>query len=602
MKKVNIISTVVQRQISGEKIPTGNNVTLNDVVDIDEIRKELSKNFISFDDFKSYWEIKTDAYGNKYLYSPLHIATQNGITMYGQGNTPVKTIMDAIAANLDPNTLAVQNGLLTVVGGTGSIASITKKMVIDALGFTPYDASNPNGYITSASLSGLNADTLDGKHDGELTALFVAKQNATTDDFSNYLKTYGNKGFSIVENSSGGDIGNIGAIYTAVNFGSQLSRLGRFIFCRNDNSNELYFQAPKSDLSDWGLKNRIAFVNSNVESATKLETPRTIWGQSFDGSKNVDGKLFVTISTKANSNSDAAIGVKSTYAENSFCRPLSFLFPNALAGAAPHVYMGVEDSQYNGGYFGFKYKGKGDASNYITLGLYSADNIIVANGYGNVGIGTLNPSYKLHVNGDFKLDGNCLASFFGKSITDVWSDGTNSHTWYGYDHRYPNTGVYSTTISDYFGMMFRTVDTTLCLTKSGCVGINTDSPSSSLHVAGNILATGGITMYSQRSLKNIVDERSLSLLELSTIKPTRYTWKDGRDNNIHIGGIADDVKQVLPEVVYKTADGTLTMDYGNAGFAIAASLIKPVIDHDQRIKALERENVLLKQELNRLRA
>lgn len=38
----------------------------------------------------------------------------------------------------------------------------------------------------------------------------------------------------------------------------------------------------------------------------------------------------------------------------------------------------------------------------------------------------------------------------------VWSDGTNKHPWYGFDHRYPNTGAYSTTISDYFGMTIKT--------------------------------------------------------------------------------------------------------------------------------------------------
>lgn len=120
--------------------------------------------------------------------------------------------------------------------------------------------------------------------------------------------------------------------------------------------------------------------------------------------------------------------------------------------------------------------------------------------------------------------------------------------------------------------------------------------------SGNLLTGGGVTMYSQRSLKNIIDERGLSLEELSSIKPTRYTWKDGRDSNIHFGGIADDIQQVLPEVVYNTKEGVLTMDYGNAGFAIASSLINPVVDHEQRIKALEKENELLKQELNRLRA
>lgn len=44
------------------------------------------------------------------------------------------------------------------------------------------------------------------------------------------------------------------------------------------------------------------------------------------------------------------------------------------------------------------------------------------------------------------------------------------------------------------------------------------------------------------------------------------------------------------------------MDYGNAGFAIASSLIKPVVDHEQRIKALEKENEELKQEIKRLKA
>lgn len=39
---------------------------------------------------------------------------------------------------------------------------------------------------------------------------------------------------------------------------------------------------------------------------------------------------------------------------------------------------------------------------------------------------------------------------------DTWSDGTNKHPWYGFDHRYANTGAYSTTISDYFGMTIKT--------------------------------------------------------------------------------------------------------------------------------------------------
>ena len=42
---------------------------------------------------------------------------------------------------------------------------------------------------------------------------------------------------------------------------------------------------------------------------------------------------------------------------------------------------------------------------------------------------------------------------------DAWSDGTNKHPWYGFDHRYPKTGAYSTTITDYFGMTIKTGNT-----------------------------------------------------------------------------------------------------------------------------------------------
>lgn len=64
---------------------------------------------------------------------------------------------------------------------------------------------------------------------------------------------------------------------------------------------------------------------------------------------------------------------------------------------------------------------------------------------------------------------------------DVWSDGTNSHPWYGFDHRYPNTGAYSTTISDFFGMTIKTAQTlkldfgTLLLNGTNIYNINVAS-------------------------------------------------------------------------------------------------------------------------------
>lgn len=61
-----------------------------------------------------------------------------------------------------------------------------------------------------------------------------------------------------------------------------------------------------------------------------------------------------------------------------------------------------------------------------------------------------------HATSGRTFDGNINWS---SNWNDAWSDGTNKHPWYGFDHRYPNTGAYSTTITDYFGMTIKTADT-----------------------------------------------------------------------------------------------------------------------------------------------
>lgn len=61
-----------------------------------------------------------------------------------------------------------------------------------------------------------------------------------------------------------------------------------------------------------------------------------------------------------------------------------------------------------------------------------------------------------HATSGRTFDGNIN---WASNWNNVWSDGTNKHPWYGFDHRYPNTGAYSTTITDYFGMTIKTANT-----------------------------------------------------------------------------------------------------------------------------------------------
>ena len=123
-----------------------------------------------------------------------------------------------------------------------------------------------------------------------------------------------------------------------------------------------------------------------------------------------------------------------------------------------------------------------------------------------------------------------------------------------------------------------------------------------LYVMGGGYMTGSLVQASARSLKNVAKRNFLALDELSQIIPYRYTWLDGRDSIEHIGGIADEVKDIMPEVVLGDSPDTLAMDYGVAAFVMASSLTPYVSDHDRRIEALERENVALKEEIKKLKA
>ena len=334
-------------------------------------------------------------------------------------------------------------------------------------------------------------------------------------------------------------------------------------------------------------------INDNVASATKLQTARTIWGQSFDGTGGVDGDLTANgnITMRTGTAFDASRYLTLTNNASQYGR------------IGIHINGSTQDGNDHWGDGGrsiitFRRK-YGTATSYTysyaiqhnlvdnTLGILYGSNVgILLNGAGNVGIGTPNPLAKLQVEGLVKIN----ASSYGvgleivKDVNDISSinlASTSTDLWQ-ISARYTSSENGNLKIYYYDG--------------------STWANPLSINKSGNILVSGGITMYSARKLKNITDERGLSLKELSVIKPTRFTWKDGRDDKIHIGGIADDVQKVLPEVIYKTGeDDTLTMDYGNAAFAIAASLIKPVVNHEERIRQLEEENKRLKEEVEQLK-
>lgn len=340
---------------------------------------------------------------------------------------------------------------------------------------------------------------------------------------------------------------------------------------------------------------------SNVASATKLQTTRYIWGRSFDGTGNITGDLEMGNNIILKQRDTAGNSLHTIYTSTS----------NNLVIGNGHAVKGYK-TYLDGNTLFFRYGTTPsigmilNSSGNLTVGssdlastsakLY-VDGLTKITSSTNIGL-QIDSSYKGEVTRGVQVlnpsmpfgDSNGVVLLFGKS-TSAYNCGNIAYRHHGENstNNYVSLGLYGK-------------DNILVCKANGNVGIDWLNPTAKLHVNGDILATGGITMYSARKLKNIQDERGLSLEELSVIKPTRFTWKDSRDSKIHIGGIADDVQKVLPEVIYKTGeDDTLTMDYGNAAFAIAASLIKPVVNHEERIKVLEEENKRLKREIEQLK-
>lgn len=198
-----------------------------------------------------------------------------------------------------------------------------------------------NGYASSAG----NADTVDGYHESSFLRYRgeYGDASVTKDGVGVYGWAHTNEGHNNFHESYG-DIINIQG-YSTWRTRFDIGTSGRIRIMHGINT---------TTATQVGY---LAYLHDNVASATKLRTPRTIWGQSFDGTGNVDGTLTIT-----NSGSDDPHIISTV----SKCFHIVSKYKLVL-------YAGEYNSSQN------------DAIN------------ILSNH--NVGIG-VDPSYKLHVKGD----------------------------------------------------------------------------------------------------------------------------------------------------------------------------------------------------------
>lgn len=245
------------------------------------------------------------------------------------------------------------NGLLTALSNSDKGISIT-------VGGTTKSVSNIS--VNYASSAG-NADTVDGYHAshllvkrGRLGAYNIDKETTFgTRDIQpeSEVTISGKRPFN-----GWGTLLVIGSIDGASNH--QLAFTGdnrMFIRCAYGTSNNY-------NTKDWAT---VALTSDNVASATKLAAARTIWGQSFDGTGNVDG----TLSEVGNIH----FKVDNSYDIGSNDAASRYIYTHWLgARSGRKLELGANNSGFG-------------------QGLCLDTNL-------NVGIGTNSPAYKLHVKGD----------------------------------------------------------------------------------------------------------------------------------------------------------------------------------------------------------
>lgn len=211
------------------------------------------------------------------------------------------------------------------------------------------------------------------------------------------------------------------------------------------------------------------------------------------------------------------------------------------------------------------------------LALFSSAKVVFDNAY--VGIGTTAPLYPLHIVGDIQAtsyigSGAGLTSLPTSQLTGAVLVANGG------------TGVTSLTadkliVGNGSSSLLSPADLHWD-SSSNYLGIGTTSPAYPLHVEGKVFATDGMVAYSDARIKtNIIDiDGAVDIIK--RMRGVRYDRTDLSDSGRHIGLIAQEVEEVVPEVVSTDANGMKSLAYAN----LVAVLIEAVKEQQKQIDML----------------
>ena len=191
------------------------------------------------------------------------------------------------------------------------LTSITKSMITTALGYTPYNSTNPNGYITSSSLTGY----------AKTSSLAAVATSGSYNDLSNKptIPTVNNATLTLQLNGSNvGTFTSNASSHKTVNFeidsvsyadsagtatnlssAPSLTSSGNSIYVTAGGKKSSTFTVPYATSAGTATSATSATTSStctgNAATATKLKTSVKLWGNSFDGYSDINSKITFSL-------------------------------------------------------------------------------------------------------------------------------------------------------------------------------------------------------------------------------------------------------------------------------------------------------------------
>lgn len=437
------------------------------------------------------------------------------------------------------------NGLLTALSNSNNGISIT-------VGGTTKSISNIS--VNYASSAG-NADTVDGYHE------------------NSFIHWLGNKSFKEFDTIYSGGIYNMDG--NTANVDGLVSRSwNQTVFNVSDYSSirqkQLIFPYDSDTIyyrrridQGWTPVRIIAFTNSNVASATKLATARSIWGQSFDGTGNVNGTIYINNSDSGN----GAIILNNNV--NTHAR-ISAIKDQVVFNTGAAIRFGATNWEYSD-WAGLKYD---TVANAIYLGI--ADGTVF-NYYSNK-----------RSNGTLKFPGITTitpdsGARIGGSGGDLYLGNANNSNWVKVQNICSHNG------SNYWYIY-----------QSGNAHFSNINVVGTATIGGDCLVKGGVTAYQSSDIRLKQDLRKLDYFGIIKAMGGTFGFAWKKDNTRSIGWIAQHVlcNPHLKDIVETDEKGYYKINYWSPKLiATAFGAIEQVGDEVSRLKA---RVIFLESEVQRL--